>query len=179
MRQGRYRHVVYRAEMLQALAIALVALLIVSHPAAADWDYIDKDMMVRHADAIAIVTVSKIEPATKKMVPADAAPTYHQKATATAEQVIKGKLPATITIYGGINAGGSDSLCVPDVSLETGRFLVFIVDSRKDGQSWTSANADLGIRAIKNDQVEWYGKTNHDRVKVPLSKVVAEIKAQL
>lgn len=160
--------------MFQAL-VAVFAWFIFAQAATADWDYLPKDMMISHADAIAVVSIGKVEPASVKLAPASPM-TYHEKAIATVEQVLKGKLPNSITIVGGINKDG-DFACVPDVSLGTGKFLVFLNNVQHDRESWKSANADLGIRQIKSEQIEWYGKTPHERKMSPLGEVLGYIKS--
>jgi hypothetical protein len=118
-------------------------------PAYADWDYMSKEEMVSYADAIAVATIAKVENCAEKVDNGSQYPhTYHQKASATVEQVLKGKLPAKITIYGAINAAGAPLMCVPDAKLQAGRCLVFLRDEGKKGSSFVSANADLGIRPI-------------------------------
>jgi hypothetical protein len=165
--------------MKRLLVFLLVSPLLFA-PAYADWDYLPKDSMIDNADAIAVVDITKVENcATRINRSSTAARTYHQKAAAVVKSTLKGKLASSITIYGNINSAGSPFICVPDASLQAGPCLVFLRDEGHDGQSFVSANADMGIRPIAHDQVQWFGANIRERKPTPLSEVLDFIRARL
>lgn len=152
----------------------------------ADWDYQSEDAMIANSEAIAIVTVGKVEKTATN--PEEAAhvasrllqgnssrqyDTYHEKASATVEKVLKGKVPAKIEIY-----GEGEVICGPDrfARLKSGRCLLFL---KRVGNILVPNNADLGIRPIEHEQIDWYGKSAYDRKDTQLANVLKNIQAQL
>lgn len=153
--------------------------LFLPNAANADWGYLSKDKMISQADAIAIITISKIEPSdagSSYGIPGMAI--YSQRGSATVEQLLKGELPKAITIYASYGPRpGLAFACYPTNSLKIGRSLVFL---NHDGSLLVPMNADLGVRPIGNDEIDWYGLDAYDRRKrTNISEVVEEIKKQL
>lgn len=102
---------------------------------------------------------------------------FHQKAQASVEQTFKGSPSKSITIYGGINCKGFVA-CVPDVSLKSGRSLVFLRRKSPDSDGYVSANADRGIQKITNDSVLWRENEDTAGKQMKLSAVAALVKAK-
>ena len=159
------------------LFATLASVLSFAQPSLADWDYIPRDEMVRGADAIAVVTITKIDNCSTTM--GRYSRTYHQRATADVKEIVKGRLPAKITIYGSINAAGAPFHCVPDVRLEVGPCLAFLRDESQMGTAYVSANADLGIRPIEQDKIRWCKNNIRDWQPVKLTEVIASINDSL
>ena len=105
--------------------------------------YHGKTEMVISAEAIAVVTISKVEPAKAKRK----SWTYSEAATAKVEQVLKGSLARQIVLH-----GGEDFICA-QVRYNPGRYIVFL---RHDEDLLVGENWHLGVREIKNDTVEWF-----------------------
>ena len=145
--------------------LLLFMLLIVVSPCFAKAAYARKKYMIEKAKCIAVVNITKVEKANKK----EKSWTYRQKATATIEQCLKGDVKGDITIY-----GLEDFICA-QCRYEQGRFILFL---RKDGSLWVGSNWHLGIRPIKEKNVQWFknDKTLFEMKETPLDKVIDEIK---
>ncbi len=157
------------AKLVASLTVACAFLAL---PAKADWDYTTTDAMIKNADVIAVVNVGPIQ---KTNAP-DKALECHQMAQAAVEQTLKGSPPKSITIYGGINCKGFVA-CVPDVSLTSGRSLVFLRRKVEVANGFISANADRGIQKISNDTVQWHDDASKAGKQMKVSAVAALIKS--
>ena len=126
--------------------------------------YAQKKDMIREAECIAIVNITKVEKADKK----EKSWTYRQKATATVEQCLKGAVKGDISIY------GLETFICAQCRYEKGRFILFL---RKDGTLWVGSNWHLGIRPIKEKKVQWFknDKTFREMTDAPLDNVIDEI----
>jgi hypothetical protein len=125
-----------------------------------------KDEMIEKADIIAVVDIVKVE----KIESKGSVWTYSQKAIAKVEQLLKGKIPKEVNIY-----GMEDFICA-QCHYEVGKFLLFL---KYDKKLLTGSNWQFSIRPIKKDKVEWYKKGGDDRFDLeylPLSAVLQEIR---
>jgi len=147
------------------LALALAVLLpLVAFAKAAYWG---KVHMIEHAEFIAVVTITKVEPAKEKRT----GWTYSKAATVTVEQVIKGKLAKKVVLH-----GGEDFICA-QVHYQPGRHLVFL---RRDGDLLVGENWHLGVREIKDDSLDWFTDDKSLKLKrTSLAEVLSEISARL
>jgi hypothetical protein len=130
--------------------------------------YAGKVEMVRKAECIAVVNITKVEATSRK----GQTWTYSQKASGTVEQCQKGNARGRIEIY-----GMEDFICA-QCRYETGRFILFL---RRDGGLWVGSNWHLGIRPVRDGRVEWFkdDASRFEMKDVPLDAVLAEIKAIL
>ena len=142
-------------------------------PVMADWDYTSTDMMIKGADVIAVVNIGAVQDTNAPQKSLE----FNQKAQATVEQTLKGSPPKSFTIYGGINCKGFVA-CVPDVSLSSGRSLVFLRRKGPDSDAYVSANADRGIQKIINDSVLWRENSDRAGKQRKLGAVAALVKAK-
>ncbi len=99
--------------------------------------------MIEQAEFIVIVDISKVEPTKEKRN----GWTYSEVALATVEETIKGSLPKNVKLYGGENF-----ICA-QVRYKPGRYLVFL---RRDEELLRGVNWHLGVRAIKENKVDWF-----------------------
>jgi hypothetical protein len=136
----------------------------IASPCFAKARYAQKKDMIREAECIAIVNVTKVEKADKK----EKSWTYRQKATATVEQCLKGDVKGDIVIY------GLETFKCAQCRYEKGRFILFL---RKDGTLWVGSNWHLGIRPINKDKVQWFkgDETRFEMKPTPLDDVIEEI----
>lgn len=143
------------------LGLALGATLpLVAFAKAAYWG---KAEMIKRAEIIALVTITKVEPAKEKRK----AWTYSKAATAEVERVLKGRLAQTVVLH-----GGEDFICA-QVNYQPGRHLVFL---RQDEDLLVGVNWQLSVRAITGDEVEWFvNDTALELKKSPLDTVLREI----
>ena len=141
-----------------------IAFLMINSQSFAKARYANKTEMIFESDAIAIVNITKVEKTEKQ----GKSWTYHQKASATIEQCLKGEVKGTIEIY------GMENFECAQCNYEAGRFIVFL---RKQEDFWTGANWNLGICPIKDDNVQWFrdDKTIFEMKKTPLQDAVDEI----
>jgi hypothetical protein len=102
-----------------------------------------EEEMIQVADVIAIVNITKVEETRTK----GEYWTFSEVAHATVEQTLKGTLPQNVKL-----SGGEDFICA-QVHFAPGRQLVFL---RREGELLTGCNWHLGVRPIKETQVEWY-----------------------
>lgn len=129
--------------------------------------YYGKTNMVKSAEVIAVVTISKVEPANTKTKRNGW--TYSEAATAKVEQVLKGSLPKDVVLH-----GGEDFICA-QVRYKPGRHIVFL---RHDKDLLVGANWHLGVREIKGDQVEWFkDDTSLELKSARLETVLKEIES--
>lgn len=142
-------------------------------PVMADWDYTSTETMIKGADVIAVVNIGAVQDTNAPRKSLE----FHQKAQATVEQTLKGSPPKSFTIYGGINCKGFVA-CVPDVSLSSGRSLVFLRRKGPDSDAYVSANADRGIQKIINDSVLWRENSDRAGKQMKLGAVAALVKAK-
>jgi hypothetical protein len=125
--------------------------------------YYGKREMIKQAEIIAIVNVSKIESAAAK----GKGWTYGEVATARVEKVLKGKLPETALLY------GKENFICAQVHYQPGRQIVFL---RHDKDLLTGVNWHLGVRPIKNEQVDWFIDDKQLNLNsAPASEVLQEI----
>lgn len=101
--------------------------------------------MLKSADFIAIVEITKVEKTEKKTEGFD----YSEVAQARVVQSIKGELPDNIRLHGGENF-----ICA-QVHFQPGKFLVFL---KLENGLFTGCNWHLSVRPIQGEQVEWYQK---------------------
>ena len=146
--------------------IPLLLILALAGIARAKAYYAPKAEMIQRSEVIALVQISKVEKAETK----GKVWTYHQKATARVEQVLKGKVPEEIALY-----GEEDFICAR-CRFAPGRYLLFL---KRDGDLLTGANWHLSIRPVKGNQVEWYADDRGlDLKPAPLAGVLKEIRGQ-
>jgi hypothetical protein len=127
--------------------------------------YHGKTNMVSSAEVIAVVTISKVESTTAKRK----GWTYSEAATAKVEQVLKGSLPRQVVLYGGENF-----ICA-QVRYKPGRYIVFL---RHDEDLLVGENWHLGVREIKDDNVEWFkDDASLDLKSTKVDEVLKEIAA--
>ena len=120
--------------------------------------------MIEQSEFIAIVDISKVEPAKEKRN----GWIYSEVALATVEETIKGSLPKNVKLYGGENF-----ICA-QVRYKPGRYLVFL---RRDKELLSGVNWHLGVRAIKENKVDWFVDDKKLELKEsPLPVVLTEIK---
>lgn len=129
-----------------------------------------KTEMIRKADAIVVVTISKVE---KVEVQPEKGWTYRQKATGQVEQCLKGDLSGQIEIL------GQENFICAQCDFKTGRSLLFLKKGERGFLH--GANWHLGIRAIKDENVEWFkdDRALFDVVPKPLPDVIKEIESIL
>lgn len=156
-----------------ALPAFLAMAAFIALPAIADWEYRTTDAMVTGADVIAIVDIGPIQDTKARPKDMD----FHQMAQASVEKTLKGSPPKSITIYGGINCKGFVA-CVPDVSLSSGRSLVFLRRKNGGANGFISANADRGIQKINSDTILWRDDANRGGKQMKLSEVIALIQSK-
>lgn len=124
-----------------------------------------EDEMIERAEVIAIVDISRVE----KTEAQGKDWKYSEVARATVQQTLKGKLSQAVDLHGGENF-----ICA-QVHFAPGRHLVFL---RCDGEFLVGCNWHLGVRLIKDTQVEWF--VAGDRGKLswqPLDAVLERIKS--
>lgn len=148
-----------------SIALALAVLLpLTAFAKAAFWR---KTEMIKRAEIIAIVTITKVEPAKEKRK----GWTYSEAATATVERVLKGKLDPKVMLHGGENF-----ICA-QVRYQPGRHLVFL---RHDQDLLVGENWHLGVRPITGSEVEWFvNDTSLELKKSPLDTVLREIETSV
>lgn len=154
--------------MRKILLITTVLLLIASVVYAKAY-YAPKNEMIEKAEIIAVVDITEIKDVKIK----GEHWTYGQKATGKVEQLLKGKIPSKITIY------GMENFICAQCRYEVGKFLVFL---KHDNDLLVGSNWQFSIRPIKNDKVEWYKKDADDRFDLeylPLSEVLKELKSKI
>lgn len=125
-----------------------------------------KVQMIETAEVIAVVEITGVEKVSVK----GKYWTYGQKASAKVENVLKGKLPDNVSLY-----GDEDFICAR-CHFEVGRYLVFL---DRDGELLTGNNWHLSIRKITGDseeKVEWFDdKKIFEKTEALLSDVLNEI----
>ena len=143
----------------------VLMLLGAASPCFAKARYAQKKDMIKEAECIAVVNITKVEEENKK----EKSWTYRQKASATIEQCLKGDVKGSIAIY-----GMEDFICA-QCRYEKGRFILFL---RKDGSLWVGSNWHLGIRPIKEKHVQWFkdDRAFFEMKDTPLDHVIDEIK---
>lgn len=133
---------------LKGLSLAIISCWALQS-AFADWVYISIEQMRSYAKVIAVVSIAKVE----KIPRGERGQSgFGQKAQVAVETLVKGDLAKQFTLYGGINCDGF-TRCVPDVTLEPGRFLVFL---NQNQGVWSVVNAERGYRRITGDSVAWW-----------------------
>ena len=149
---------------MKVISIILFSILFSQATSYAKACYAGKKDMIQEARCIVIVRITEVEKADKK----GSSWTYRQKASATVQQCLKGDVKGEITVY-----GLEDFICA-QCKYEKGRLILFL---RKDGALWVGSNWNLGIRPIKEDQVQWFkdDKTLFEMKDTPLDDVIAEI----
>jgi hypothetical protein len=150
------------------LALGLVLLLAATVQAKAA--YKGKGRMIETAEVIAVVEITSVEKASVK----GKHWIYGQRALAKVENVLKGKLPASASLY------GDENFICARCHFEIGRYLVFL---DRDGELLTGNNWYLSIRKITENseaKVEWFDDKNiFEKKQAPLSDVLNEIAAVL
>jgi hypothetical protein len=143
--------------------LPILVLLLLSGAANAKARFAPRDEMIREADAIAVVEITRVDKASVKR-----GWTYSEAATARVERVLKGQLPATIRIH-----GGEDFICA-STHYKPGRILVFL---RRVGPLYVSANWHLGVRPITGGTVEWYARAGdpYTMKPLPLSRAFSDV----
>jgi hypothetical protein len=144
----------------------LIMLLAVASPCFAKARYAQKKDMIKEAESIVVVNITKVEDTDQK----GKTWTYRQKVSATVERCLKGDAGGDITIY-----GLEDFQCA-QCQYEKGRFILFL---RKDGSLLVGSNWDLGIRSVKADKVQWFkdDEARFEMKESPLDDVIKEINA--
>lgn len=146
-----------------ALAFA-VALPLLAYAKAA---FLGKTEMIKHAEIIAVVTITKVEPAKERRN----GWTYREAATAKVEQVLKGRLAQKVVLH-----GGEDFICA-QVRYQPGRNLMFL---RHDDDLIVGVNWHLGVRPIAGDEVEWFvNDSSLELKKSRLDTVLREIETRV
>ena len=145
-----------------------VMLLGVATPCLAKAYYAGRTEMIQKAEAIVIVTITGVEDTERK----GSHWTYRQRAIASVERCLKGKLEGQIEIH------GMETFICAQCRYQKGRFILFL---RSDGELWVGSNWHLGIRPISGDKVEWPSgdERRFEMTEVPLSDVVVEISARV
>ena len=149
---------------MRVLIICLVILL--GSPACfAKAYHAGKEEMIQKAECIVVVNITAVEEAEKK----GNVWTYGQKATAKVELCLKGDVEDTVEIY------GQENFICAQCEYKEGRFILFL---RRDGDFWVGSNWSIGIRPVKDDNVEWFkkGGTRLEMVEMPLEEVIRDIK---
>ncbi len=166
------------ALVLVSVPVVCLLVLVLCLPAGSKAYFAPADEMIKHAEIIALVDITKVSAVSVK----GSHWTYSQVADARVEKVIKevpsekadaGKMTRSIKLY-----GGEDFECAR-CNFVPGHFLVFL---RHDGPLLVSSNWHLAIRPLKNGMVEWYtvfGWSPADMQEVPLKDVLNQIKKTL
>jgi hypothetical protein len=126
--------------------ITLLAVALLAGAAPGAWAkaaYVGEDEMIRQAEVIALVDISRVEQAETKGGQFD----YREIAHATVRQTLKGALPQAVNLY------GDETFICAQVRFAPGRYLVFL---RRDGGLLVGCNWHLSVRPIKDAQVEWF-----------------------
>ena len=145
------------------ILLLILILIGIASPIFAKARYAQKKDMIKEAELIVIVNITKVE----KTAKGGAVWAYRQKATATIEQCLKGNEKGNITIY------GYETFQCAHCLYKKGRFILFL---KKDGDLWVGSNWQAGIFPIKNDNVLWFKDDESWETKdVPLKKVIDEI----
>jgi hypothetical protein len=153
--------------MLRRLLPLLLILLALPGVVQARAYYAPKAEMIQRAEVIALVQILMVEKTDTKRK----SWTYRQKATARVEQVLKGKVPQEITLY-----GQEDFIC-GQCRFAPGRYLLFL---KRDEDLLVGSNWQFSIRPITGDQVEWYaGDKSLELKPAPLAGVLQEIRRLL
>lgn len=122
-----------------------------------------KDEMIERAEAIAVIQITGVGPATA----AGQSWTYGQTGKAAVLQSIKGNLPEKFKIY------GSENFICARCPLANGTYLAFL---KKDGSLWTGSNWHLSLRPIKERMVDWFtGDDRYDTKPAPLERVLKQL----
>lgn len=131
--------------------------------------FASKNEMIREADAIVVADVTAVEKTNR----ATSGWTYRQRAVAQVEQCLKGQVQGAIELF------GQETFICAQCNFETGRQLLFL--RRHPDGFWTGSNWHLGIRPIRDGQVDWLAGTNdvHTIKPASLSNVVSEVTAEL
>lgn len=156
--------------MRSSIRFVLACGVLLAHDAFAKARYADKAEMIRTADAIVVVNISKVEEVEVKSEPGW---TYRQKATGQIEQSVKGVLSGQIEIL------GRENFICAQCDFKVGRCLLFL----KKGEAGFlhGANWHIGIRPIHGDQVDWIkdDKSLFEMTSQPVSDVIQEIESSL
>lgn len=149
---------------LQVIVVIGLAFLIAASAQAAVV-YKSKVQMIETAEVVAVVEITNVAKVSAK----GELWTYRQKASAKVQNVIKGKLPDNVSLYG-------DGLICGNCRFEVGRYLVFL---DRDGGLLTGNNWELSARKItgkSKKNVEWLGdKGLFQKKQALLSDVLSEI----
>jgi hypothetical protein len=151
------------------VAIAAAMLLLLMGPVLAygKAGYEDKAEMLKQAEIIALVDITKVESAKAK----GKTWTYSEVASAKAERVLKGKLPNEVKLY------GRENFICAQVRYQPGKFLVFL---RHDEDMLVGVNWHLGVRPVSGETVEWLSGDDRFATKVEsLATVLQEIETVL
>lgn len=155
---------------MKKIIITLSLLILLPTILFAEASYAGKKEMIEKAEAIAIVEIVN----TEKVKTKGQHWTYSQKAIGTVEKTLKGNIQDGdgIVIY-----GLEDFICA-QCRFEKGRFLLFL---QKDNYFWTGSNWHLGIRAIKDEEIDWFKNDTSpfDMEKRSLEEVTQEIESIL
>jgi hypothetical protein len=145
------------------IAFFLIAVISINTPVLAKAAFKSKEQMIQTAEVIAIVEITQVKPVSVK----GKHWTYAKESSAQVQKVLKGTLPAQVSLF-----GGEDFICA-QCHFETGRHLVFL---DYDQDLLTGNNWEPSIRKITNNEVEWITDDNIFSKKTsPLSEVIAEI----
>lgn len=148
----------------------LVAIAVTGPRADAKAAYAGKAEMVRRAQVIVVVAVSRVDPVEVK----GPTWTYRQLVTARVEQVLKGDLrkDADLIIH-----GDEEFICA-QCRFAPGRYLLFLM---KDGPLWVGCNWHLSVRPIATDAdrgpvVGWYADDKSIQLRdQPLKSVLEDV----
>lgn len=144
----------------------LIMLLAVTSPCFAKARYAQKKDMIKEAESIVIVEITKIADSEKAGKPW----TYRQKASATVKRCLKGEAKGEIEIY------GMENFICAQCRYEKGNFILFL---RKEEGFWVGSNWELGIRPITNNKTQWFkdDETLFEMKPALLDDVIKEINA--
>lgn len=138
--------------MTRLLALLLFMLLSISS-GLCYWRYCSAPVMVKHADLIAIVDVG---PVRNEKTQTSSHIVWDHKADAKVVRSIKGNAKS-VSIIAGCRSAAGPRICLPDIELKSGRYLVFLSNYK---ELYSSCNADLGFIPIVDGKVKWYAQVS-------------------
>lgn len=155
-------------ELMKILCVTALAVCALACQASARVYFQSKSEMIAEADAIAVITISKVEDTSAHELQLG----YAKVAEAKVEMVLKGELGKSLKIH------GNETFKCGQCPLTKGRFLAFL---RKADPIWVGANWHLSLRPIEKDKVMWHARDD-DRFTMEacdLKTVITEIKAAI
>ncbi|MBI4652062.1 hypothetical protein HY745_12465 [Candidatus Desantisbacteria bacterium] len=148
----------------------LLFILILANQGYASFSYCQKKDLIRFSDIIAIIKINKVENTKWKGNKVNHV-YYLEKSTAEVKEVLKGKLPKDIFLY------GEETYICGQCNFKPGEAIVFL---QYDSGHLIGINYENCSRPITNGFVEWYEKDDdyyHDQIYVPLKECIEDIKS--